>query len=401
MAGGKGVIRIRGIVKAAEITRNRLQAGIPKDEVRDFQEFVAGTIAQIQCICAEENIGPTHLPTPSRKAYQFLTQIDLHNLPVVEETAQVAPWKPIRMKNIRNQQQQFLSAIAKLAQNPHPSPSETQNLRDRIEETVTAIEQICAKQNATPAALSKPSRHIYAWMKFLTDESNLQRHLSATRRSQQMAEKMLWGLCAHSCETIAVHFIHMAHLYKGRLTESAATLHINEGFVSAKDEVLRALVTAGLWEKTPELSQTIRQYILCETYRDTILELDWIVDAEAETAKGKCYDLEILFEKVNREYFDGQMEKPRMTWNRAFTARKFAHYERWRDRIVMSISLDSDRVPQFVVEFVLYHELLHKKHSEKWVNGRLTVHTPEFRREEQRFKQYCEADKWLTLLASQ
>ncbi len=48
-----------------------------------------------------------------------------------------------------------------------------------------------------------------------------------------------------------------------------------------------------------------------------------------------------------------------------------------------------------VVEFILYHELLHKYCPEKWVNGQKRIHTPEFKQLEQEFEFYQDAQAWL------
>ena len=395
------MIRIQGIVKAAQIARSQLQAGVPPSRLVSFQEFIQETLAQIDQICANANISPAQLPTPSRKAYEFLAQIDLSNLPVASQNSPAVSVQPIRLKNIRNQQQQFLGAIASIVANPQNSHSKKQHLRQNLQETVTTIEGICTQQNATPAQLTKTSRQTYAWLKFLTDESNLERHLSATRRTQKLAEQMLWSQMQHPCKTIAVEFTNIAHLYKGHIGPLEAKAQINEAFVNANDEMLAALVRLAFLGKNQADSQAIKEYALSEDYSEVVLELDLMADTEAENPQGKCYNLDRLFHTLNREYFGGKMVKPRLSWNRSFTTRKFGHYERGRDRVVLSISLDSDRVPQYVVEFVLYHELLHKQHEGKWVNGRLNVHTPEFRQDEQKFLKYKEADQWLTKLASE
>ena len=57
---------------------------------------------------------------------------------------------------------------------------------------------------------------------------------------------------------------------------------------------------------------------------------------------------------------------------------------------MLSISLDDPRVPSSLVDFVMYHELLHKKHGAVLVNGRRLVHSPQFRAEERRFPDYSE-----------
>lgn len=395
------MIRIQGIVKAAQIARSQLQAGIPPSRLPSFQAFIQETLSKIDQICANANLSPAQLPTPSRKAYEFLAQIDLTNLPVASQNSPSVSVQPIRLKNIRNQQQQVLGAISAIVTHPKNGPSQKQHLLKTLQETVATIEGICTQQNATPAQLSKPSRQTYAWLKFLTDETNLERHLSATKRTQNLAEEMLWTRMQHPCKTIAVEFTNMTHLYKGKIGPLEAKAQINEAFVNANEEKLAALVRLAFLGKNPEDSQGIKEYALSEEYGEVVLELDLIADTAAENPQGKYYNLDRLFHTVNREYFGGKMVKPRLSWNRSFTRRKFGHYERGRDRVVLSISLDSDRVPQYVVEFVLYHELLHKHHEGKWVNGRLNVHTPEFRQDEQKFRKYKEADQWLTKLASE
>jgi hypothetical protein len=112
------------------------------------------------------------------------------------------------------------------------------------------------------------------------------------------------------------------------------------------------------------------------------------------------YNLDQLFDKINCEYFAAKLTKPRLMWSQFQTYRKFGHYEPARNRIVISLTLDEIAIPELVVEFVLYHELLHKYHGEKWVNGRRMVHTPDFRHDESKFRFYDEAEAWLSKLAS-
>ena len=78
----------------------------------------------------------------------------------------------------------------------------------------------------------------------------------------------------------------------------------------------------------------------------------------------------------------------RLRWNRVPTARKFGHYESARDTVMLSVSLDDPAVLDQVVDYVMYHELLHKKHGVKLANGRRMAHTPDFRKDDQSFKGY-------------
>jgi hypothetical protein len=89
----------------------------------------------------------------------------------------------------------------------------------------------------------------------------------------------------------------------------------------------------------------------------------------------------------------------KLIWNQALTGRKFGHYGRSTDTVMLSVSLDSPAVPEFVLDFVMYHELLHKKHGIPVVNERRVVHSAAFRAEERKSADYHEADRVLNELA--
>jgi len=63
---------------------------------------------------------------------------------------------------------------------------------------------------------------------------------------------------------------------------------------------------------------------------------------------------------------------------------------------MLSITLDAPDVPEVVVDFVMYHELLHKLLGVTVTNGRCNVHTPEFRAAERRFLQYDQVHAFIS-----
>jgi hypothetical protein len=67
---------------------------------------------------------------------------------------------------------------------------------------------------------------------------------------------------------------------------------------------------------------------------------------------------------------------------------------------MISITLDDPEVPAFALDFVMYHELLHKKHGSMTVNGRRLSHSQAFRAEERRYAQYHEAERLIQELAA-
>ena len=93
------------------------------------------------------------------------------------------------------------------------------------------------------------------------------------------------------------------------------------------------------------------------------------------------------------------MPKPNLVWNRTLTGCKFGHYQPGTDTVMLSVSLDDPSVPASVVDYVMYHELLHKKHGITMVNGHRVLHSPSFRADERRFGDYDEAMRHLDELA--
>jgi hypothetical protein len=110
---------------------------------------------------------------------------------------------------------------------------------------------------------------------------------------------------------------------------------------------------------------------------------------------GSSRDLETVFSYVNSFYFEGRLEKPDMAWLRESPRSRMGLYHPPLRVLAVNRVLDSDRIPRYVLEFVMYHELLHD--AVDYIEGpsRRTVHTKEFRLREREFTRHDEAQKWL------
>lgn len=113
------------------------------------------------------------------------------------------------------------------------------------------------------------------------------------------------------------------------------------------------------------------------------------------TDKGAVYDLSEIFDNLNRDYFRGSVPKPVLTWSARKTYRILGHHDATHKTIVISKSLDSINVPKYVVESVVYHEMLHIHHPTVHHNGRRYNHTAAFRRDEEKFAYFNEAERWI------
>lgn len=113
------------------------------------------------------------------------------------------------------------------------------------------------------------------------------------------------------------------------------------------------------------------------------------------TAKGHAYDLEEIFESLNTRHFHGLLARPQMTWSRDHARKLLGHYDPAHNAIVVSRVLDHPKVPRFVVEYIVLHEMLHLKHPVKLRGGRRCVHSAEFQSEEKQFPQLNQAKQFL------
>jgi len=61
-------------------------------------------------------------------------------------------------------------------------------------------------------------------------------------------------------------------------------------------------------------------------------------------------------------------------------------------------SSDSRKVPRYVLDYVMYHELLRIKHGIGYSEGKRRAHTKAFREDERKFARYNQARDWLRSL---
>jgi hypothetical protein len=210
----------------------------------------------------------------------------------------------------------------------------------------------------------------------------------------------------HSVPEIEVRFYPYANIsHKIRIRSGRVYVRISDIFSGAPPKVLRAiafiLVARLLSKSTPEIHERV--------YRDyansprVLRALDRARRRRGRkiisSARGHVYDLDRLFRRLNRQYFDGALEKPTLSWSQRRTRRILGHHDAAHDTIVISKTLDASDVPEWFVEYALYHEMLHIKHPARLVKGRLYHHTNTFRAQEQRFSHYEEAQHWLELFA--
>jgi Protein of unknown function DUF45 len=115
--------------------------------------------------------------------------------------------------------------------------------------------------------------------------------------------------------------------------------------------------------------------------------------------QGEHFDLQKLFDSLNAEYFAGTLERPHIGWSARNWRRQFGCYDPGPNHILLNRRMDREGVPQFAVEYVLFHEMLHVKHPTRRSGCSLVSHSREFREEERRFAEFERARRVLDRLA--
>jgi SprT-like family protein len=189
-----------------------------------------------------------------------------------------------------------------------------------------------------------------------------------------------------------------------RLREGQLKIRLSDLLEGAPDPVLKAIahiLLAKLYRKQiePQHASRYRRY----TNSRELTEKAHLVRQmrgrkNLHGTQGSVYDLEEVFEDLNRRFFFGLMARPQLTWSNTLSRRRLGHYDPAHNAIVISKIFDHPRIPRFAIEYLLYHEMLHLKHPVKLRGSRRCVHGHEFQEEEKLFPDLPQALQFLKQL---
>lgn len=192
-----------------------------------------------------------------------------------------------------------------------------------------------------------------------------------------------------------------------RLTENRYTIiSVRRGRNAYRVRVHRMFASA-----EPRLVRALARYVVHNDQRASSLLGEFIernqhlIKAQPKRQQevslrplGRVHDLAAIFERLNQCHFDGKHDA-RITWG---SARRRTQQRSIKvgsfsveDRLIrIHPVLDQSPVPRFFVEWIVFHEMLHGKHTIREVGGRRCFHPPEFSREERLFPGYGRARLW-------
>jgi len=364
-----------------------------RPEQRDrLRGRVQKSLADVGRIVAEAGTREGRLPAPSRRALEFLRSINWNSVAVSDGA-------PARASSRGQLAWSGLGAFVERAMErlSQPlSPEEGESVRQSIARMSRQIEGTIERQKVTPGQIAPTARSLRGWLALLSRPEDFRAYLDA----QHVARQKLViprELIRRFPEPLVVQFRPIRGIYRLSRRSHGSLLQMPTGSMTFGPEEF-ADVASLVFSRDRGARQRVIGHMTSEGFQSIQAEVEALSGIVPQTG-GAFHDLAASFDRVNAGYFSGDMSRPRLTWSRSFTGRKFGHYDWILDTVMVSRTLDAQDVPEFVVDFIMYHELLHKQHGLRWVGGRGYAHTGEFHREERRFKRYDQAEQIIDRLA--
>jgi hypothetical protein len=179
-----------------------------------------------------------------------------------------------------------------------------------------------------------------------------------------------------------------------RRAEESLRLRVHHMFLDAPEKVVQAIADyAGHGRRSagPVLDDFIR-------VRQPLIRRAGDGSRPATVARGRCYDLEEIFARVNDLHFEGRIQAA-IGWGRVPGRRRrqsirLGVYDHQTREIRIHPALDRPEVPHFFVEFIVFHEMLHQLFPSAHGGGRRVHHPRAFRDRERSYPHYVAALAW-------
>jgi len=161
-----------------------------------------------------------------------------------------------------------------------------------------------------------------------------------------------------------------------------------------------ALVLVGKMERKPypkAEEERLDRYLESDLIRRRMAEKERLRPRRPQHygTQGWKFDLVDVFDRVNRQYFGGKLPRPGISWTRTQSKKRMGYVDEERQNVYISRWLDRPRVPRYVIEYVMFHELLHLVYPSEHRGKRTFHHTKTFHEAEKIFKDYAKALRWL------
>lgn len=189
-----------------------------------------------------------------------------------------------------------------------------------------------------------------------------------------------------------------------RLRDSLARVHISDLLSDAPPLVLEALaeiLLCNVYRRRPsrEARECYLAYVLSPPIRrKTEATRRKRGRKRLLEARGRHFDLAEILEGLKRRFFRSELPRLRVGWTSRRSRTILGHYDSAHRTISISRWLDSPRVPRYLVEYLVFHEMLHAVYPVERDGHRRVVHSRPFHAAEKKFPKYDQARRKLKLI---
>lgn len=245
--------------------------------------------------------------------------------------------------------------------------------------------------------LGSRSQRVWIWLQYLAQRQNLAMHLHALSEFIHLineVKSMIKFPKFYRPNRYRIYIESSSYLYRMKIKDSIGYLSLNENFISAPIGIKRDVLLSA-FNRDKKALQRIRAY----SFTDDFLLLEKMLSGKSTNLQnkpqGEKYNLALIFHRVNRMYFQDSLNQPNLRWSQRRSHRRLGSYQSQSDTITINRSLDREGIPDFVLDFIMYHELLHKKLGVHQVNSGRHNHNKNFKNLEKKFLNYSKANEWL------
>ena len=368
-----GVVRINGLVRIAGRVRGVIGAGLRGAELDRTRNVVASAIAQVDAILKSRGAQVGNLARPSQQAYQYLLGIDwsaihgavpaagvkdvdlsratsdsLNNGTAREaaggnSAADSRTASRIRWSGLGSFVEKLMLRLSR-----NPSAGELEEIRRAIDTMSGRMEGTIRRQGIAADGLSAATREWRGWLGWMSAGENVVEYLKALARARGVLEDSANAQTQpptrprHEGELL-LDFRPMRFIYRLRNLRGATQIMMPSPMLSF-DEAGFADLAGLIFGSGKTAKQKVVERMREEAYADLMDEFEGLGGVVDQT-RGAFHDLSESYARVNGRYFAGAMERPRLTWSRSLTRRKFGHFDHVRDWIMLSSTMDRADVP--------------------------------------------------------
>ena len=428
-----GVIRVRGLIQMMNRVRVLMTKELSHEDAEDLGTEVQAALEKVRAACRKAGGGTELLSVQSRRAFQYLHSLSFRTADSSKGLKRESVAKKVngdggrrkkaesgyRVPGLAGTLRSFLNQLAEAdsaeLQEHFISDSGDwlEGVRARLEAAGTEVGMLSVKQQRQLRRLElyrgeRPAASLFPGIRNGDGGHPLLAKLpaliyeNAARFSDAMESRWPRGLFRPALPLVYWE-PSSSRLWSMKRESGVSVLRCSDLFLidpegAAPDLLARSVAAAAAGKRLGR--DPVRRWGQSSPVAAFMREIERALSGDRGAGRGLVHDLERMFDSINRRFFESSLPVCRLEWGQRRAHCRTGVYDPVSRTIRISPVLDSEDVPEYVAEFVLYHEMLHLAQD---LGGELApgrrIHTADFRRLERCYPQWDKAEAFLRNLA--